>query len=621
MELLRTFLQTRRGLWTLAVGGTVVVLGVVLAAQDSSESSLASDQTSSVVETTLSNDDSEIEGPTEWASTTSLVPNTSSPLASIATGSIPSTTLTPLQVISTVPTSATTPVATTPTTVAPTTTTTTVPTTTTTTSTTTTTTVPAQPPSAPSVTSLSATSSAVTLSWTAPADNGAPITDYIVQYRRSNTATWSSFSDGVSDSASITVTGLSSGAGHFFQVAAVNSAGTSSYSSVTTACTQTCTRDDAYTVNAGSGANSSIYAVAVQSDGKIIYSGSFTTWSGVTVNRIVRLNTNGTLDSAFTTNTGAGLNASADNIEIQPDGKIILVGSFTTMNGATANRVVRLNSDGTRDTAFSTNNGTGADANVLDAKVQSDGKIVFVGTYGSWNGTQVKGIFRLNADGTRDTTFTTNIGGGIGINNTARRLAIQSDGKIIFGGNFLNWNSVAVGGIVRLNSDGTRDATFTTNVGTGGNVGGANHVGSIVVDADGKILLAGQFSTWNGVASASFMRLNSDGTADTAFQTAVGAGPSSRISDIAIQSDGKLVLVGQFAVWNGNVSSPYRIVLLNSGARDTTFLNTGFDRISSTSWAVAIDSSGKKIFVGDFLTYGGTSATDGVPVGYHFRQN
>jgi uncharacterized delta-60 repeat protein len=363
------------------------------------------------------------------------------------------------------------------------------------------------------------------------------------------------------------VTGLSSGAGHLFQVAAVNAVGTSSYSSVTTACTQTCARDDGFNINAGSGANGTIFAVAVQTDGKIIYSGSFTTWSGTTVNRLVRLNANGTLDTAFTANTGTGLSASAENIEIQSDGKIILVGSFQSMNGVTVNRVVRLNSDGTRDTVFSANTGSGSSATVQDAKVQPDGKIVFVGTQGTWNGSQVGGVFRLN-------------------------------------------------------SDGTRDAAFTTNVGTGADVGsGANHIGSIAIDTGGKIVFSGQFTTWNGESSPQLRRLNSDGTSDTAFQTAIGAGPSSRASDIAIQSDGKLVLVGQFSAWNSNIPALYRIVLLSTGALDTTFLNSGFNAVNTQLWGVAIDSSGRKIFVGDSITYGGTTTTNGVPVGYHFRQN
>jgi uncharacterized delta-60 repeat protein len=214
------------------------------------------------------------------------------------------------------------------------------------------------------------------------------------------------------------------------------------------------------------------------------------------------------------------------------------------------------------------------------------------------------------------------VGTGVGANRTARRIALQSDGKIVLSGNFGNWNSVTVGGIVRLNSDGTRDAAFTTNVGTGADVGsGANHIGSIAIDTGGKILFSGQFTTWNGVSSPQLRRLNSDGTSDTAFQTAIGAGPSSRASDIAIQSDGKLVLVGQFSAWNSNIPALYRIVLLSTGALDTTFLNSGFNAVNTQLWGVAIDSSGKKIFVGDSITYGGTTTTNGVPVGYHFRQN
>ena len=360
------------------------------------------------------------------------------------------------------------------------------------------------------------------------------------------------------------------------------------------------TLDTAFTTNTGTGALSTVYAIAVQSDGKILIGGSFTSWNGTTVGRIVRLNSDGTRDTAFTTNTGTGANSTVRSMLIQPDGKILVSGGsglgFTTWNGTSVGGIVRLNSDGTRDTAFNTNTGTGANSSVYVRAVQSDGKILIGGSFTSWNGTTVGRIVRLNSDGTRDTAFTTNT--GTGANGSAGLIAIQSDGKILVGGSFSSWNGTSVGYIVRLNSDGTRDTTFTTNNGTGADT----FVSSIAVQSDGKILVVGQFTYWNGTAVGRIVRLNSDGTnPETPSSFANNA-----VRAIAIQSDGKIVVGGSFTIWNG--TSVRRIVRLNSdGTLDTTFTtNIGTGANSSVN-VIAIQSDGKILVSGLFTTWKGTT--------------
>jgi uncharacterized delta-60 repeat protein len=140
--------------------------------------------------------------------------------------------------------------------------------------------------------------------------------------------------------------------------------------------------------------------IAIQPDGNILLTGgSFTTFNGVTVNGIVRLNADGTRDTAFTTNTGTGVAVGSfqaiNSAAIQTDGKIGLGGFFTTFNGTTANRVVRLNSNGTRDTAFTTNNGTGASGGVMFISIQPDTKIVLGGEFTTFNGTTVNRFARI----------------------------------------------------------------------------------------------------------------------------------------------------------------------------------------------------------------------------------
>ncbi len=137
--------------------------------------------------------------------------------------------------------------------------------------------------------------------------------------------------------------------------------------------------------------------------------------------------------------TGAGT-GSVYAIAFQSDGKILVGGYFTSWNGTTVGNIVRLNADGTRDTAFTTNTGTGASGGVVSIAIQSDGKILVGGNFGAWNGTTVTRIVRLNSDGTRDTAFTTNAGNGA--NNTVRSVTIQSDRKILLAGTFTSFNAL-----------------------------------------------------------------------------------------------------------------------------------------------------------------------------------
>jgi uncharacterized delta-60 repeat protein len=405
------------------------------------------------------------------------------------------------------------------------------------------------------------------------------------------------------------------------------------------------TLDAAFTTNTGTGGSSTATALAIQSDGKIVIVGAFTTFNGTTVNRIARLNADGTLDTTFTTNTGTAANGNVFAVPVQSDGKIVLGGDFTTFNGTTVNRVVRLNSDGTRDTAFTTNTGTGANGNVDSLAVQSDDKIVIGGTFLTFNGTTVNRIVRLNSDGTRDTTFTTNAGtgasAGVGkiaiqsdgkillggsfttfngttVNRIARlssdgilepspgpssdinALAIQSDGKILLGGFFTTFNGTTVNKIVRLNSDGTLDTAFTANIGTGADA----NVNVIAVQSDGKILLGGVFTTFNGTTVNKIVRLNSDGTLDTAFDTNTGTGASDIVFTIAIQSDGKIVVGGAFTTFDGTTVN--RIVRLNSdGTRDTAFTTNTGTGANNIVRAIAVQSDGKIIIGGDFFVYNG----------------
>jgi uncharacterized delta-60 repeat protein len=333
--------------------------------------------------------------------------------------------------------------------------------------------------------------------------------------------------------------------------------------------------------NIGTGFNDAVFETAIQADGKIIASGYFTTFNGLTHNRLVRLNSDGSLDNTF--NIGTGFNGGALTISIQADGKIIVGGEFTTYNGNVANRLVRLNTDGTIDNTF--NIGTGFNNFVYSTNIQTDGKIIVGGNFALYNGSLHARIVRLNTDGSLDNSFNPNSSFNGNVYNTA----IQSDGKIIAGGNFNSFNGSNVGSIARLNTDGSLDASF--NTGTGYN----SEVWTISIQTNGKIIVGGYFTSYNGAAINRISRLNTDGSIDATFN--IGTGFGAEVFTSKVQSDGKIIVGGFFNSFNGTARN--RLARLNTdGSLDATFnIGSGFGNDVLTT---AIQSDGKIIVGGNF---------------------
>jgi uncharacterized delta-60 repeat protein len=350
------------------------------------------------------------------------------------------------------------------------------------------------------------------------------------------------------------------------------------------------------TFNVGTGTDNSVRTTAIQSDGKIIIGGYFTTYNGTSRNYIARLNTDGSLDATFNV---AGTDNYVITTAIQSDGKIIIGGYFTTYNGTSSNFITRLNIDGSLDAIY--NAGTGANGGVSTTAIQSDGKIIIGGNFTAYNDTARNYIARLNADGSLDASFNLGTGANGGVSTTA----IQSDGKIIIGGNFTGYNGTARNHIARLNTDGSLDASF--NIGTGANgFGNSTAIYSTAIQSDGKIIIGGNFTTFNGTASNYLARLNIDGSLDATFNVGTGAGGfSPTVNIIAIQSDGKIIIVGYFSSYNGTARNC--IARLNTdGSLDASFnIGTGPDNWVRT---IAIQSDGKIIIGGDFTTFNGAAS-------------
>ncbi len=232
---------------------------------------------------------------------------------------------------------------------------------------------------------------------------------------------------------------------------------------------------------------SRVWCVAVQTDGKALVGGAFTSFNDTDRNLIARLNVDGSVDDTFNPDTGA--DGTIVTVAVQTDGQVLAGGNFTTSDGATALGIARLNTDGSVDSTF--NPGTAADHVVNSIAVQTDGKIV-VG--GSDSGITEGWIARLDTDGGLDSTFDPAMEAGHVVNS----VAVQADGKVLAGGYDAETKN---GWVERLNTDGSLDGTFSAGVGAD------DLVWSVAVQPDGDVLVGGDFGAFNGVSQVYVARL------------------------------------------------------------------------------------------------------------------
>jgi uncharacterized delta-60 repeat protein len=229
-------------------------------------------------------------------------------------------------------------------------------------------------------------------------------------------------------------------------------------------------------------------------------------------------------------------------------------GFFTSYSGVSRNRIIRLNTDGSIDTSFVI--GTGFNTIVETIQLQPDGKILVGGQFATYSGVSSNRIIRLNTDGSIDASFVI----GSGFNGTIQPIQLQTDGKILVGGLFTSYSGVSSGRVIRLNTDGSVDTGFV--IGTGFN----NSVYSIQLQPDSKILIGGTFTSYSGVSRNRIIRLNTDGSIDTSF--VIGTGFSG-IPYISLQSDGKILVGGTFTSYNGSLYN--RIIRLDGYDSQTKY--------------------------------------------------
>lgn len=233
-------------------------------------------------------------------------------------------------------------------------------------------------------------------------------------------------------------------------------------------------------------------------------------------------------------------------LAVQSDGKIIIGGGINSLDGVDVGPVSRLNADGTPDTSFSTAAAIGANSSFPIAQphvaLQSDGKILIAGT----NFATGKGIVvRVDATGKLDTTFSLTTDGYL----TA--IAVQSNGDILVGGLFSAVNGAGShNGLVRVNSVGQVDPTFTAPTAIGGQPLLIDLIASLLIQSDGSIVVAASGVNYNDSNGAGLFRVDSTGKVDPAFAFTFIA--NATINAATLQPDGKVVFVGNFSAVNGH---------------------------------------------------------------------
>lgn len=356
--------------------------------------------------------------------------------------------------------------------------------------------------------------------------------------------------------------------------------------------------------NMNSTAKGGTRAIVVQPDGKMIVGGTFTRVNGTAHTRIVRFNANGTVDTGFDTSL-VGINQ-LTTLLLQPDGKILIGGTNiyrTSIGQTTPVPLARLNADGSWDTSFTMGNIPARTAKAL--AIQADGKILFSYTIAVLGAPWSGGVSRLNTNGSVDGSFN-------GLDLPFETLVVQPDGTILAGGPFSfgyisNGQSEIHHGLFKMNADGAHDRTFRSGFISNEGLAGATAVYNIQRLPDGKILAGGSLYTSTASTSpAGVARLNSDGTIDNSFQlsTISSAYEFPRVEDLQVLPNGKIVAGGLFSNIGGFSQS--NIARLNA--------NGGFDQSFAASsdgtvFEVAADSNGRVLVGGDFENVNGTPRT------------
>jgi uncharacterized delta-60 repeat protein len=342
-----------------------------------------------------------------------------------------------------------------------------------------------------------------------------------------------------------------------------------------------------------------IHAMLVQPDGRIVIAGAFSSIAGVPRHGLARLHPNGTLDPSFAPPFFPNVTIPfVRNLALQPDGKLIVAGAGLNV-GNQYFPVARLNPDGSLDPAF-TLQPMAVSRGVEGLLLQPDGRILIGGDFSNIGAATVLTMARLNADGTLDTTF----GFGVPLGNyggSVYTIVRQPDGSILAGGDFfINAGATMLSHLVRLDPNGIPDTTFQPVF----NRNEVPYVRAIALRPTGDMYVAGVFSTISGFSVPSMARLTASGAPDPGFNANLMLTPRE-VEALLLQDDGKLIVTGNFVI-PGERRSIAR--LDETGAFDSFYPPFGLGTVfggGGIGHALAMQADRKVLVGGEFIMPGG----------------
>jgi uncharacterized delta-60 repeat protein len=333
----------------------------------------------------------------------------------------------------------------------------------------------------------------------------------------------------------------------------------------------------------GRGADDIVRAIVVEPGGSLLLGGSFRTFDTNACAGLVRLGPDGRMDTAFAPTSDGLCNALA----LQTNGQFLVGGHFSEIAGAARRHLTRFHPSGELDAEFAP--ALAPDDSVWALAVQDDGRIL-VGGYLSRIGDQaIHGLTRLLPGGEPDPEFNA----GAGTEEGVAALAIQPDGRILVGGDFVSFNHHARGGVVRLWPDGSVDETFDADL-----TGSFLRVNTIAPQAEGGVLMGGRFESVQGVSRYGIARLDESGRLDPLFAAAGALGePHDEVSSIVVAQQDKTWVAGSFSII-ANTDAPHIALLRAQGDVDPEFHPCG--GVSGGVTRIAVQPDGQLLLVGDF---------------------
>ncbi|HVI48117.1 MAG TPA: IPT/TIG domain-containing protein [Chitinophaga sp.] len=384
------------------------------------------------------------------------------------------------------------------------------------------------------------------------------------------------------------------------------------------------------------GANNMIADIIPVENGKYLIVGAFNNYDNANidggVNCVARINHDGTLDRSFTYGKKTGTNTFVNTGAPLPRGEYLVAGGFNSYEGiGYVNSIAKLYSNGSLQTvktklASGTELQTsamkgGVSGQVNNLLLQQDGKMVLTGAFRYYvqpnfsltgstgldsihlDSIQATNIIRLQSDGSIDSTFNydlVNHRGKESVNGFIGRTLLLPDGKIIITGNFTRYNGQDARRIARLNPDGSLDMSFNTGAGAD------QPIYSITRQPDGKYIIVGAFNNYNGQTAPHVARLNEDGTLDPSFRMDQNA--DGYIFSADVMPGGEIILSGTFQRF-GYLLCNNIVVLRSDGAIHPTYNTNGGvslgERAVSGGIARIVQQPAEKamLIVGSFTKY------------------